>query len=105
MYIIDCFVFVLSNKDLFEEFQQKHSYVTRFKANLVPEKCNFTFIQKNVPYCALKIFNYFPKCVRDLPEDRVKIVVKNYLISKAFYSLKDFFSDTDIKHIAVRCAY
>lgn len=95
IYVLDCFMFVLRNSDLFAEFHQKHEYSTRFKMNHLPEKCNFSYIQKNVHYSALKIFNSFPKSLRDLPEVKAKNIVKNYLLSKAFYTLEDFHRDTD----------
>lgn len=42
MYILDSFMFVHTNSDIFEVYMHNHRYATRHKLNLLPEKCNFS---------------------------------------------------------------
>ena len=50
MYILDSVIFLYDNRDLLVDCDIKHDYDTRHKSNLVPEKYNFTYLQKNVKY-------------------------------------------------------
>lgn len=99
MYILDSVIFVCENRDLFSECDLKHEYNTRHKTNLVPEKYNFTYLQKNVKFSIIKIFNCFPEKIRKLPRNKLEAVLKRYLVSKAFYGLKEFFCDSDRENL------
>lgn len=99
MYILDSVMFVRENRDLFSECDLKHEYDTRHKTNLVPEKYNFTYLQKNVKFSIIKIFNCIPDNIRNLPRNKLRPLLKRYLISRAFYDVGEFFSDSDRQFI------
>lgn len=94
MYILDSFMFVHTNSDIFETYMNNHRYATRHKLNLLPEKCNYSYIQKNVNYVILKIYNSFPESVRALCKTEVKRLLTKYLLEGAYYSLNEFFSSS-----------
>lgn len=50
-------MFVISNRDIFTDFVSDQGHKTRNKSNLLPNKCNYTFIQKNAEFSVTKIFN------------------------------------------------
>lgn len=97
MYILDAVLFVKDNVDLFQDNQLNHLYDTRHKSNLISEKCNFAYIQKNVQFSIVKIFNFLPKTVRVLPRSQLRSCLIKFLISGAFYSIDEFFkADEDL---------
>lgn len=95
MYILDSVMYVCDNRDLFIDCDSKHDYDTRYKTNLVPEKYNFTYLQKNVKYSIIKIFNCVPDRIRNLPKNKLKSILKKYLVSKAYYDISDFYNDPE----------
>src|SRR5579872_7131150 len=72
MYILDSVMFVHENRDFFVDYDLKHDYDTRYKSKLVPEKYNFTYLQKNVKFCVMKIYNCFSESIRTLPKNKLK---------------------------------
>lgn len=91
MYILDCVLFVSKNGDLFEDSTLNHKYCTRNKANLVSNKYNFSYLQKNVEYSIKKVFNSLPEGIRNLSGNRFRIVLKKILCQKAFYTMEEFY--------------
>lgn len=77
-------MFVYGNRDVFADRAVKHEYDTRHTPNLVPEKYNYTYLQK--------MQNYFSKEIKNLPKNKLKSALKKYLSIKAFY-VSEFFSD------------
>lgn len=84
---------IYENKDLFYDCNTKHHYKTRNKSNLLPEKIDFTYLQRNVQFSRTEDCNSFTEHIHNLTEQHLKNVLKKYLIKKAFYSVQDFFDD------------
>lgn len=93
LYIYESFMFVYDNSELFRNCERHHTHDTRHKSVLLPEKCKYTYIQKNVHCNIIKIFNSFPIRLRELPKNKIKMVLKQFLISRAFYSMQEFYAD------------
>lgn len=92
-YILEAVMFVKDNEDLFLEARREHSHNTRNKQDLKNVKCNFTFIQKNVNFNLIKIFNKLPLQLRVLKSKKLKKTLKTILIEKCYYSIKEFLED------------
>lgn len=60
LYIYEAIKFVTENASLFEEYDRNHLYNTRNKNDLTTDKPNYTYIQKNVPFSIIKIYNKMP---------------------------------------------
>ncbi|KAK9686146.1 hypothetical protein QE152_g37412 [Popillia japonica] len=70
--------------------RQFHEYNTRRGSDI---RLNYLRLLKSmdgVNYYAIKFFNVLPSNVRQLPFAHFKSSVKNYLISKAFYTIDEF---------------
>lgn len=94
IYILEAISFVLDNKDLFLDFRRSHQHNTRRKLNLRPPKINFSYLQKNVEYQIISIFNKIPLYNRINDSDKkLKQKMKKYLISKAYYAIEEFMKD------------
>lgn len=101
IYVMESVLFVSDNKDLFLECNRDHNHDTRLYKNLKSEKCNYTFIQQNIKFNAVKIYNSFPMAIRNLPRNKLKSALRGYLVNKAFYSVQDFFLDSSKAALAV----
>lgn len=92
LYIMECVMFVFRNKDLFEACRLDHSYNTRYASNLICERYVFSFLQRNVTFMMMKIYNFLPEKWRAMTWNRLKSTLKHFLIDKAFYNLDEFFN-------------
>lgn len=99
LYIYEVTMFILKNQDLFEGCRLNHTYATRNKDHLKLTKLQYAYLQKNVPYSALQIFNKFPSEFKKLPLTRVRHLMKFFLVSKAYYSVQEFIDDADVDQI------
>ena len=93
LYIYESFMFVYHNSELFKNCERVHAHDTRHKSNLLPERCKYSYIQRNVHFNIIKIVNSFPTRLRQLPRNDLRLVLKTYLIGKAFYSLQEFYAE------------
>lgn len=101
LYILECVRFILGNSSFFVDLQGQHNYDTRFKSNLRSEKPNFSFIQKNVTFNILKVWNKLPISVRQQPANLIKIKLKKFLLGRAYYSLEEFHLDRELNETLV----
>ena len=90
--ILDALLFVVDNRNLCEDSSDRHSYMTRNRRDLISDRYNFSYLQRNVEYTVKKIYNSFPENVRNLPGNRLKQVVRAFFGRNAFYSLDEFYS-------------
>lgn len=93
MYIYECILFVKKNMDLF--ISCSHLYDTRSRENLVCNKYNYSYLQKNVEHMTIKIFNTVPAAIRNLPVSKMKYVIRKILSYKAYYTIEEFLQDSD----------
>lgn len=97
-YILEAVIFVSENRTLFNDCDRTHPYDTRNKHELiVPNIPNYSYIQKNVHSCLIKIFNKLPNEIKTLPVKKLKLQLKNILINKAYYVIEEYLNDGDIK--------
>lgn len=97
-YILEAVIFVLENKSLFKDCDRVHPHNTRNKHELiVPNIPNFSYVQKNVQFSIIKIYNRLPNEIIILPDRKLKLQLKKILINKAYYTVDEYFNDSDIK--------
>lgn len=93
-YILEAVMFVKENPSLFRGCIRDHDYGTRHKGDLLNIRCNFSYIQKNVKYMIIKIFNHLLPLIRETPSRNLRRYLKGYLCPKAYYSIREFFDDS-----------
>ena len=88
--------FVVNYLDKFQTNLFVHSFNTRQKNHLHRQTICFSSIQKGVTYLAIKVFNSLPPHITKFMNNKqqLKHAVKQYLLTHAFYSWEEFFSDT-----------
>lgn len=93
IYIYESIIFLSENKQLFSSNERDHEHNTRTKQNLINEKTNLTYIQKNVCHMIIKIYNKCSPEIRNLPTHILKLNLKKFLLKKAYYTLDEYFND------------
>ena len=70
-----------------------HNYTTRQKINFHLPSANLTQFQTGICYLGIKVFNKLPQYLKEEFDNRKKFkpVLKNYLSTKSFYSLQEYF--------------
>lgn len=92
LYIYESSIFVKENiHHLFKSLE--HSYDTRNKTLLSTNKKNYSYIQRNVEYSVIKIYNKLPDNIRNLHTEAMKRKLKQILVKKAYYTMDEYFSD------------
>lgn len=92
-YIYESVVFVVRNTSLFANHDRNHIHNTRNKNDLLNIKTSFTFIQKNMPYTTIKIYNKLPHTLRNGTIKELQTNLRAILVKKAYYTLDEFFND------------
>lgn len=95
-YIYESVLFIKQNPELFSGHHRNHKYSTRKKENLLESKTNYTFLQKNVHFSIIKIYNRISEEVRRLDIKTLKVKLKNLLIDRAYYTMEEFHADRDL---------
>lgn len=93
LYILESSMFIKKNYDLFSECISDHVYNTRHKSNLQPSLNKYQYLQKNVEFSIKKIWNHLPQRLRNLPLNQFKKQLKLFLVSRAYYTLNEYFED------------
>ena len=93
IYIMSCLLYVRNNLKLYDRNLDNHQYGTRNGQNLLPTFKRTSTARDGVNFYGVKFFNKLPSWVQDLPFNKFKDIVKNYLLLKAFYSLDECLSD------------
>lgn len=91
LYIYEAAIFVKENSNMFHSLDHDHD--TRKKKLLTTSKKNYTYIQKNVEYSLIKIYNKLPYKLKSLPINRMKYTLKLILLKKAYYTMAEYFTD------------
>lgn len=81
-----CFV----DFSLFEERQYRHSHNTRNHDHLVTMQTKKGYIDNGPLNICIRIFNKVPKEFKALSPHRFKQKLKEYLLTKNFYTLGEF---------------
>lgn len=98
IYIYECVAFILDNHSLFADMVGKHDHDTRYKSNLITGKINYTYIQRNVTFSIMKVWNKLPLTLRAQHPRVIKKRLRAFLGQRAYYGLDGFFSD-DLKDL------
>lgn len=93
IYIYESVMFICNNRDLLENCDRQHSHNTRNRSDLISDRMNYTYLQKNVKFAIIKIYNKLPITIRDHPVKKLKTILHNILTKKAYYSIGEFYSD------------
>ena len=69
------------------------NYTIRQQTNFHLSSANLTKYQKGICYLGIKVFNKLPQYLKDEFDNpkKFKPVLKNYLSTKSFYSLQEYF--------------
>jgi hypothetical protein len=64
----------------------------RNKNNFHLSQPRLSIYRNGIYYMDIKAFNHLPSYIKELLDDKIqfKNILKNYLLSNSFYSLKDF---------------
>lgn len=95
IYIQESIKFILKNPDLFENQKVEHKYDTRQKQNLKTDIPQFSYLQKNVTFNIVKVWNSLPTTFRQLPKKKIEHKIKQLLENRSYYSVEEFFNDSD----------
>jgi len=87
-------MFVVKNKDQFKTNSDVHSFNTRAHYDLHIPPANFTVFQNRAQYSGIKIYNYLPPTIKQLPIDiyKFKATLKRFLYTNSFYTLEEYYS-------------
>lgn len=91
LYIYQCIMFVKVNETKFIVNSNIHSYNTRNKNAIVLPKHKLELYKNKPSYAGCFFTRCMPKSIRDIQDtNKFKLVLKEYLINNAFYSLEEF---------------
>lgn len=100
LYVYESVLFVVENKCLFANSKREHEYDTRNKTDLKTlNKPKFTYIQKNVHWSVIQIYNKLPGPFRNLPKNELKKKLKSYLLHRPYYHIEDFLNDNELMYL------
>lgn len=91
LYIFESLKFMIQNKKLFDSNIRAHTYNTRLKTDQKPNFTKYTFIQRNVYYSILKIWNHVPNIIRLEPEKCFLRRMRLFLTENPFYCVGEYF--------------
>lgn len=97
MYIYESVIFVINNISEFKNLE--HPYNTRGKNYLIEEKANFTYLQRNVTYSLLAIWNKLPENFKNRTLNAQKSGLKRFLMKKCYYSVDEFLQDSNFEEL------
>lgn len=99
LYIYECVMFAIRNSSILTDFQHDHIYNTRNKDLLYTTRANFSYLQKNIVYMLLKIWNLLPTSFKTLTVGRQKLKLKKFLIKKCYYTVSEFLEEKDFRDL------
>lgn len=77
--------------------QDVHSHNTRNKTDPRMPKCSMTITQQSSDFICFKYFNKLPSKVKNIKDNETfKSKIKQYFIDRAFYSIEEFLSDSEM---------
>ncbi|KAL3288844.1 hypothetical protein HHI36_003290 [Cryptolaemus montrouzieri] len=84
LYFYECVMFVAENYSLFREMEGNHEYDTRNKKCLIQIKTEFTYIQQNVSYMIVTIWNKLPIEFKRQALGKKKMNLRRFLIKNCY---------------------
>ena len=93
-YILLLLLFVISNRNYFEENSDIHNIDTRTKSNLHQPFTNSSKYQKGTYCYGIKVFNNLPSQIKDLSvnKNQFRCALESCLYFHSFYTLDEYFN-------------
>lgn len=93
LYIFEVLKFVHNNQNNFGLFMQEHSYNTRNKHLFKYPVHKLKLFERSPSYMGIKLYNKIPLSLKQLPESKFINTIKDFLLSKAYYSVDEWLCD------------
>lgn len=95
MYIMEIGMFIRNQKHLFVDSNENRRYKSRDPTKLnIHTSCRSALYKKNSYRMSIKIYNHFPRPLRELPSYKFHKQLKSWLLENCFYTLNEFFNCT-----------
>lgn len=91
IYILHCLVYVKNHADEYPTHGNIHDHYTRNREHIYTDFHRINKIKCGVSFYGPKLFNALPAAMKVLPTKQYKLLIKQYLINKCFYSFEEFF--------------
>lgn len=95
IFIYEHVKYILQNPLLYKKYKFTHAYNTRKTQPFNYPRHRLTLYEQSPLYVGLKIFNNLPQNILNDSEDNILIKLKTFLLNKAYYTLSEFFHDTE----------
>jgi hypothetical protein len=94
LYIYAFMLFVVKNPNIYQTNSSVHGRNTRQQNKLHVPPVIFSSIQRGDVYSSVKLFNQLPQNISKFRNNIhiFKILLRNYLVKNAFYSIEEFLS-------------
>jgi hypothetical protein len=93
LYIFRSLIYICENIKKYKFLKEFHIYSTRSNNLAIPSH-RLTKCRTSSNYYAIRFYNTLPVEFRDLQNKQCRTLLKSYLISKAYYTLQEFFEDS-----------
>lgn len=92
VYLLELLTHVHTNYDQYNT-QHTHEYNTRNKQMLKFPFHRLTLLERTPQYMGIKAYNKISNETKTLNSKQFKIKIKNWLLQKTYYSIKEFLED------------
>lgn len=90
IYIYECTLFVVKNRDQFAPHEFTHKYPTRFRGNYQYPSHHLTVSQKLPHYSMIKFYNKLPLSLKEKKAGAFKTELFKYISEIEPYSVREF---------------
>lgn len=92
IYILELSQFVKKHPEYFTKRSCKENIRSQYKYNMVLPRTSTSIYKKSTFISAINVFNHLPNEIKSLEGNTFKRCLKNFLIDKVFYNLKEFYN-------------
>jgi hypothetical protein len=84
---------VVKNRSLFKLNCDIHGFSKRYDNDFHLPSANLKLFQKGVSYSGIQTYSHLPNTIKELSHyvKQLRLTLKRFVISKSFYSLKEYF--------------
>jgi hypothetical protein len=93
LYIFLTAIKMKEQQDSLTKRNEVHTHLTRNNDNVYTAACKTTTAQKLSGYCDIKLYNKLPKKIKMSNFKDFKRLLKEMLMEKCYYSVKEFMND------------
>ena len=90
LYILTCLLHIRDNLYKYTKPLDNHQYNTRNKDILLTKYTRIQRARDGINYHGVKFFNALPVAIQTLGVAQFKKIIKDFLVSNAFYSYEEF---------------